>query len=228
MNLRRYRRFGINDHINPRFLIFAITVAFLALCTLRGARAVGDAPGTYSFETTPIILTIRGEKFQIPRNYLDRYTPRKEQENISFEVMLPDFEPISRQTFKCFISQNVCDRIVFAIIFDHTVPRPMDQIQGYFHRPDVKTKPGPYGLTQYENSPFRWSDVYSARLRDGEFYWIACFKDRPPFNLCEYYERLDNRTSLKYRFKRTQLKNWERIHTTLLSLIAAFRASETR
>ncbi|MGH6877070.1 MAG: hypothetical protein ACREHV_06770 [Rhizomicrobium sp.] len=152
---------------------------------------MGDAPGTYSFETTPVALTIRGEKFRIQRNYLDRYTPHEEQKNISFEIMLPDFEPISRQNYKCFISQNVCDRIVFAIIFDHTVPKPMDEIQGYFRRPDVKTKPRPFGLAQYENPPFgNNSDIYSARLRDGQFYWIACFKEPPPFNLCEYYERL--------------------------------------
>src|SRR5258708_5072182 len=71
------------------------------------ALAIGGAPGTYSYDKSPVELKIGNHRFLIPRNYIKYYVPgRTEQETIGIDVILPDLAPIAAENFTCFVRQN--------------------------------------------------------------------------------------------------------------------------
>ena len=98
-----------------------------------------------------------------------------------------------------------------------------------FVDPTTEKRPGPFGLIKYENAQWtRGVDVYGKQLKTGKFYWIACYRNPPPLVYCSYEQELSDGISLRYQFRRSQLEDWEKIHTSALALISSFQTKPVR
>jgi hypothetical protein len=203
-----------------------LAVATLPAIALSGtpiAHAQGDAPGGYTYDTSPVELTVAGQKFRIPRNYTVVPSAEANKHAIALQLVLPGLDGISQHNYACFIRQDSCNKIVNIVLSDRQGPPVSAQVQGLFNNPDAATVPGPFGLVQYvESKTPRGRDLYAKRLGEG-FYWISCSKQFDEINNCHYDQRYGSGLQLRYWFRRTQLEYWLDIHQRILSLWASFR-----
>lgn len=194
--------------------LFLLGICAVAACLDAGARA---AEANSAHEQIATYL-IDGQKFEIPKSYVEAYTP--DHSIIGLEAMLPDLRPADRACGK----NGTCDQWMLIVLSTEAVPPVSKQFGGIFVDPTTEKRAGPFGLIEYKNSKWgRGIDIYGKDLKNDNFYWIWCNKNLAPFTSCTYHEQLSRTISLRYRFRRSELKDWEQIHTSVLALISSFQ-----
>lgn len=191
----------------------------LGTCAAAALYAVDRVVESNYATTHPKVYSIGGYKFTIPKTLIENYPP--DHSIIGLWAMLPDFRPIDLACGKI----GTCDQWIYIVLSTAPFPPLSKQRGGMFVDPTTQTRPGPFGLTEYDNATWtRGVDIYGKQLKTGKFYWITCNRLPGPMESCFYFEELSGGLSLRYVFHRPQLKNWEQIHTSVLALVSSFQA----
>lgn len=187
----------------------AVATRFDADARAAEASSAHEQPTTYLLDD---------QKFKIPKSLIESYSP--DHSGIGLWAMLPDFRPIDRACGK----KGTCDQWIFIVLSTAPAAPLSKQRGGMFVDPTTQKRPGPFGLTEYDNATWsRGVDIYGKHLKTGKFYWVTCNRLPGPLESCFYFEELSGGLSLRYVFRRSQLKDWEQIHTSVLALISSFQ-----
>lgn len=193
-----------------------VLLAIFAMATCLDADA--QMPGSSSAHEQTTMYLIDRQKFEIPKSLIEDYPP--DHSTIALHAMLPDFRPIDLACGE----KGTCDQWIYIVLSTAPFPPLSKQRGGMFVDPTTQTRPGPFGLTEYDNATWtRGVDIYGKQLKTGKFYVVVCFRNPGPLNFCSYQQAFSGGISLRYRFRRSQLKDWERIHTSILALISSFQ-----
>lgn len=166
--------------------------------------------------------SIDGHKFKIPKAYVLNYAGN--HSSIALQAMLPDLRPRDSACAK----HGTCNKMVYIVISAGRIPPVRMQLGGIFVNPAAEKRPGPFGLIEYPHTAIsQGSDVYAKNLPDGQLYAIFCLKptrsNALSFSIiCSFSAPLSDGLSLRYEFQRSQLRDWEQIHTSILSLLSSF------
>lgn len=191
-----------------------LAIFAVATCLDADARAA-EASSTHEQPTTYLL---DDHKFEIPNSLIQTYS--SDHSGIGLWAMLPDFRPIDRTCGKT----GTCDQFIRIVLSTLPAAPLSKQRGGMFVDTTTETRPGPFGLTEYDNATWtRGVDIYGKQLNTGKFYWITCNRLPGRMESCIYSEELSGGISLWYIFHRTQLKDWEQIHTSVLALISSFQ-----
>ena len=188
-------------------------------------QAEESAPAGFTYDTTPVALEVNGHKLWIPRSYLfDFVRGIEKQTSIALLAQLPDLSPISEKNVQCFVDRAVCDKIVYVEISNIFLPPISEQLGKLLQHRSATIRPAQYGLKRYltRNVDIQ-QDIYGRALSNGQFYLVSCARQPSPQDTCTYHQNLNARLSLKYVFRRTQLRNWESIHIGVTQLIETFQ-----
>lgn len=178
-------------------------------------------------------VSIDGNDFSIPGHYTMHRRARSggDQDDVQMHALLPDLEPWSQANAAEFSSNLAGARVVrFTLEVDRarlTYEEKFDKgIRPLADNPDGE--PGPHGLTQYRFGPgtgYEGTEWYSARLADGTMLVMRCDASaNTDFgSTCMRRTRLADGVGLTYRFKRSQLAQWEETDARIGKLIASFR-----
>lgn len=198
-------------------------VLLVATCAAVALVVVDQVVESNYANTHPKTYSIGDYKFKIPERYVFNYT--YDHSSIALEAMLPDLVPNDPACAK----HNTCDKSIYIVLSTMLVPPISKQLGGIYEDPMAEKKPGPFGLIEYPDTPISiGSDVYAKKLDNGQLYAIFCLKPTGPKSarfsiVCSFSAPLSAGISLRYKFQRSQLKDWEQIHTSVLALISSFQ-----
>ncbi|HKT20472.1 MAG TPA: hypothetical protein VJR47_20635 [Stellaceae bacterium] len=220
-------RFNSSPYGGAKLVTGLAAAALLGAVGVARVQTEDPAPEGFTFDSAPVAVVVGGHKLRIPRSYLSDFVPGKaNQTSITLLAHLPDLSSISVETVPCFVNRMACDEIVSIEISDMVVPSGSEQLKRLLQGRRARIRSGPYGLKRYVTRTFdAQQDTYGRALRGGQFYLVACLKQPSPFDTCTYQQSASVNLSLKYVFRRTQLRNWESIHRGIIELLASFRQS---
>jgi len=196
-----------------------VAVLLLAVCAAVTLYIVDDVVESNFAKTHPEKTYLIGDqKFKIPKRYVSVFWP-SQHDIIVLWAMFPNLSPVPRACGKT----DTCDKIVSFYLSTEPVAPVSKQWGGMFEDPATKEGPGPFGLIEYHNAKWtRFTDIYGKTLQTGEFYSVFCNRFPNSINNCTSYEQFSKSVSLRIEFRRSQLKDWEQIHTSILALISSF------
>ena len=179
---------------------------------------------------TLVALSVGGQKFHIPANYIPYGSARKGGvlTQLKLTALLPDLQGYSVGEAPAFSSDSTDSRVLNI----NLRAQPILDEQGRLDRiylPQVEDRdgaPGPYGLTQYTfkaNSSYRDEELFVGPSGEGPVVFRctkplsddvapACLRDMP----------LGTNLALSYRFKRKHLADWRDIDAGVRALITSF------
>jgi len=219
--------------------VFVVTAALSALILLYYL-----APGPTSFieerpaptsRTDPISLSIGGNAFTIPANYLEYRSARNggTVREIALFAAYPDFQGYSDWESAMFSNNAPDSPVIFMLIGEqrYNVSEAERFERIYLNYVvDGQGRRGPFGLTGYtfrEDSGYRNEDLFVGQIGK-RIVVLRC--DRPslrvPSPSCLRDQRLGHHLSLSYRFKRTQLSHWRDIVSGVDKLMEAFQTKK--
>lgn len=214
------------------FLLTAILSGLLLLYYLGPRpRSLIEEHASPTASTTRVSLTIGGEDFSIPANYI-RYKGARKGGTLGeapLFAILPDFRGYSDDSADKFLG-NTADSPVIEMLL-HDEPLKLGEVDrltriylGYVT--DPRGKPGPFGLTAYafrDDTGYRNEDLFVGHLA-GRVVVLRCdrLSARDTSPSCARDTRLARHAGLTYRFKRAQLSRWREIATGVDSLMHSF------
>ena len=219
-----------------------IPVAFLFAVLLLSGLFLGwylrpgpKAPAAPTDQATLVALTVRGQAFVIPANYVQNSAARAGgmQNSVALAALFPSWHGYSDAEAKAFLG-NAPDSPVVRLSL-HGDANPLDAsarlariYQPYI--PDPKGAPGPFGLTQYgfaKNSGYEHQDLFAGE-NNGKLLLFLCEQPAPELpspNCLATDQPLGKSVSLSWRFKRAYLARWRELSGGVSALMARF---ETR
>jgi hypothetical protein len=188
-------------------------------------QAGEKAPPGFTYDTAPAMLEVSRHKLQIPQSYLfDFVRGKPQQTSVALLAYLPDLSPISEKNVACFVDWTICDKIVYIEISNLLLPPISEQLKRLLQHRRAAIRPARYGLKRYmTREADDQIDTYGRELSGGQYYLVSCVRQPSPLDTCTYQQNLDTSLSLKYAFKRSQLRNWKSIHAGITQLIASFQ-----
>ena len=216
-----------------------IPVAFLFAVLLLSGLFLGwylrpgpKAPAAPTDQATLVALTVRGQAFVIPANYVQNSAARAGgmQNSVALAALFPSWHGYSDAEAKAF-SGNAPDSPVVRLSL-HGDANPLDAsarlariYQPYI--PDPKGAPGPFGLTQYgfaKNSGYEHQDLFAGE-NNGKLLLFLCEQSAPELpspNCLATDQPLGKSVSLSYRFKRAYLARWRELSGGVSALMTRF------
>lgn len=196
-------------------------VLLVATCAAVALVVVDQVVESNYAATHPKTYSVGDHKFKIPNGYVFAYAPN----SVGLWAALPDLKPYDRACAK----HGTCDKKVFIMLSTDSFPPVSKQLGGLYEDPTAEKRLGPFGLVEYPDTPLGiGADVFAKKLDNGQLYAIFCLNPLGPKPLvylltCTYNAPLSAGISLHYEFFRSQLKNWQQIHTSILALISSFQ-----
>jgi hypothetical protein len=226
--------------VGAPLFVFILWFAFFTPA-LGGSDPLGT-PGPYglplpalSFDTMPRTISMRGQVYKIPRNYIFTVSEWQGQVgNVSMRALLPDLVGLTTDNKTCFIDlASACySGIVVIGLESGGVPVPsgsqsLANIRGIIYPERHK---GPCGLEYFEDTgtiaqqgvAFEWF-VY--RLPgDAEISILRCPKSGSAVApRCNASRNLDDGNQFYYTFDRARLCTWAEIKEKVTTLLSSFR-----
>lgn len=178
----------------------------------------------------PVYLSIAGQAFAIPANFLPYPAARRggEQTEAALFALLPDLAGWSPKTADEFASNAADSRVVFLRLHAERkgLSEPAKLARVYMDYVESREgRPGPYGLQHYafrQDSGYRDEDLF---VGVGPVV-LRCVRPSPdvPSPNCLREKTVSQGLSLSYRFKRSQLAQWRPMAQRIDALIAGFKA----
>jgi hypothetical protein len=216
----------------PAIFLFAILLLsglFLGWYLRPGPKVAAAPTG----QSTLVDLTVRGQAFNIPANYIQNSAARAggEQNTVTLAALFPSWHGYSDAEARLFAG-NAPDSPVVRLSL-HGDAGPMNAAarlariyQPYI--PDPKGTPGPFGLTQYgfaRDSGYGHQDLF-AGSDHGKLYLFLCEQPAPELpspNCLATDQPLGKSASLSWRFKRAYLARWRELSRGVGGLMARFQ-----
>jgi hypothetical protein len=179
-----------------------------------------------------VALTMHGQKFFIPANYLEFESARQggERREISLYAILPDLTGWSNWQAEAFADNSADASAVFITIRDEKDDLSENDRLKRIYMGYVKSPvgaPGPFGLTQYEfqaDSGYHDEDLYVGEISTG-LVVLRCVRlsAEVPSPGCLRDMQIAKGVALTYRFKRSHLSEWREIGEGMNKLLVSFR-----
>jgi hypothetical protein len=213
------------------FAVLLLSGLFLGWYLRPGPKA----PAAPTVQATLVALTVGGQAFAIPANYIQNPAARAggTQNSVALAALFPSWHGYSDAEAKVF-SGNAPDSPVVRLSL-HGDANPLDAsarlariYQPYI--PDPKGAPGPFGLTQYgfaKNSGYEHQDLFAGE-NNGKLLLFLCEQPAPELpspNCLATDQPLGKSVSLSWRFKRAYLARWRELSGGVSALMTRF---ETR
>lgn len=178
-----------------------------------------------------VVLTVGGQKFHIPANYLPFASARKggALAQVSLEALLPDLQPYSLGEADAFSSNAADSRLINILIRADRSTLPEQERFDRIYMPLLKDPAGAqalYGLTRYEfraEVGYRNEELYVAETSNGLMILRCTLPSAvAPSPSCLREMPLAPGLSFSYRFKRAHLERWREMDADLRALIGSF------
>lgn len=186
-----------------------------------------------STDTTPVVFSVGGVQYRMPRNYLTTMGNWNggPQDLVSVRVNISDLKPMTEETRMCFTvapgyRPSGCDPLEFNIgahgMF--SVDEIFANSRKYFHNHDPIE--GPFGYEKYEDGPENARVEFYRKIEGGRtlLYWCQIFDlDGKRGGLC-YPEgdRLSTGGELTFSFDLSHLADIDKIDASLRKLVEGF------
>lgn len=223
-------------HRHSGWLIPAVVLCAILLLSglflgwyLRPGPKVPAAP---TDRDTLVDLSVRGQAFTVPANYIQNAAARAggEQNSVTLAALFPSWHGYSDDEAKAFAG-NAPDSPVVRLSLrgdDHPL-NAADRLARIYqpYIPDPKGMPGPFGLTQYgfaKNSGYGRQDLFAGE-KDGKLLLFLCEQPAPELpspNCLATDQPLGKSSSLSWRFKRAYLARWRELSDGVNALMARF------
>lgn len=220
-------------------ILFAVTMVFgvivwwaylgLSIDDLLGNNVSGSDRGRI------LHVSIGGQPLDIPENYTQYPKDRRdgERDKISLFTVLPDFAPFSSRREEDFMANGPKAKVIHFEIVSHPIARTeSERAKMYMDRVVSRDGTEEFGLTRYEFKDldgFRGQDMYLFKTATGLFGMLRCMRRSEimvaPF--CVRDTELGNGLSLRYRFRRAHLEDWNAIDRGILELVETFVRTNT-
>jgi hypothetical protein len=218
--------------------VFVVTALLSGLVLL---YYLGPTPTSFIEEhptptsrTDPVSLSVGGETFSIPQNYIRYRSARKGGTftQVALFAVLSDFRGYTDADARTF-SGNAADSPVINILLHEEQLKlsEADRLRRIYlgYVLDPAGKPAPFGLKQYEfrdDSGYRGEDLFVGRLGT-HLVVLRCVRlsAQVPSPSCLREMRLAHHAALSYRFKRAQLSRWREIASGVEALVHSFMRS---
>ncbi|HEY2009710.1 MAG TPA: hypothetical protein VGH23_12015 [Rhizomicrobium sp.] len=211
------------------FAILLLSGLFLGWYLRPGPR-VPTAP---TDQDTLVGLTVGGQAFTIPANYIQNSAARTggTQTSVALAALFPSWHGYSDSEARAFSGNAPDSPIVHLLLRDdaHTLDANarLERIyQPYIS--DPKGTPAPFGLTQYgfaPNSGYEREDLFAGE-DNGKLQLFLCEQPAPELpspNCLATDQPLGKSVSLSYRFKRAWLAHWRELSGGVAVLTARFK-----
>lgn len=186
-------------------------------------------------------LEIGDRAFSIPQKHIWSRESWKggRVSSINMHALLPDFEGYTQDN-RHELEKPGWNKKITLLLMEHNIPgsrtgsasmtrrevydRMLFDDAAQNQRIDHEVQ-GPFGLVLHELTPPIPSgkELYTALNDDGEFYWVRCAREEKyPFPSCTTYIEFSEKTSIKYRFSRKLLSEWEAIDNSVLKFVRQF------
>ena len=210
------------------FAILLLSGLFLGWYLRPGLKV----PAAPTGQATLVALTVLGQTFAIPANYIQNSAARAggTQNGVSLAALFPSWHGYSDAEAKAF-SGNAPDSPVVRLSLRGDAS-PLDAsarlariYQPYI--PDPKGAPGPFGLTQYgfaKNSGYEHQDLFAGE-NNGKLMLFLCEQPAPELpspNCLAPDQPLGKSVSLSWRFKRAYLARWRELSDGVNALMTRF------
>jgi hypothetical protein len=212
-------------------IVFFLSVAVLLYYLTPGGPNLFREQVAPTSEGDIVALSLNGQKFFIPADYLEYKSVRKggNVREIAMFAMLPGLQGWSNWQADAFADATADSKVIFLTLrADRNNLSEADRLKRvYIDYVDFKPQPGPYGLTRYDYRPgarYGDEDFYVGQTETGPVV-LRCVRksqDAPSPN-CLREQLLTKGVALIWRFKRTQLAKWRQIDAKVTTLIAEFR-----
>lgn len=181
--------------------------------------------------TQAVHLTVGGEQFLIPANYIVYSAERQsgQYHRITLAALMPQFHGFSRAEARQFANDSARSRVVHLRIWaDDLALSEAAQLRRVLLTfvTSPQGQAGPFGLTRYSfrsDNGYRGQDLFVG-VYDGQTVVLRCWRmaatDHAPD--CMRDLRLGHNVVLSYRFKRAYLSQWREIAQGVGQLVAGF------
>ena len=198
--------------------------------------------GIFSTTNTKLVqLEIGDKKFSIPQNHIwarEGWLSGR-QDGVNLWALLPKFQPYTDANKSEFDRPGWNSEITLLLSEHNTPGKPTSATQMtrelIYKRKTTNTsaslhwkvlnETAPYGL-MLQRMPDKKSDLelYVARKKNGEFYWIECHPQGVSSPSCSSAFSFSERTYIKYTFSRQFLEDWELIDDGVAKFVQALEA----
>jgi hypothetical protein len=230
------RKEDIHQHsgwLIPALFLFAILLLsglFLGWYLRPGPRV--PAP---TDKDTLVALTVRGQVFTIPANYLQSAAARAggEQNSITLAALFPSWHGYSDAEARLFAGNAPDSRVVRLSLRGDANPLDAATRLARIYQPYIPEPagtPGPFDLTQYafaKTSGYKREDLFAGE-HHGRLLLFLCEQPAPELpspNCISTDQPLGKSVSLSWRFKRAWLARWRELSEGVDALMARFEAA---
>ena len=212
------------------FAILLLSGVFLGWY-LRPGPGVAAAP---TDQSTLVKLTVRGQAFTIPANYIENSAARAggEQGSISLAALFPSWHGYSDAEARLFAGNAPDSPVVRLSLRADANPLDAAARLARIYRPYIPEPAGisgPFGLTQYgfaKDSGYEREDLFAGE-KNGKLLLFLCEQPSPELpspNCLAADQPVGKSVSLSWRFKRAWLARWPELSNGVDSLMARFQA----
>ena len=212
------------------FAILLLSGLFLGWYLRPGPRV----PAVPTGRDTLVGLTVGGQAFTIPANYIQNSAARNggAQTSVSLAALWPSWHGYSDAEARAFSGNAPDSPIVRLLLRDDAHPLDANARLERIYRPyipDPRGTPGPFGLTQYgfaRNSGYEREDLFAGEDK-GKLLLFLCEQPAPELpspNCLATDQPLGKSVSLSYRFKRAWLAHWREMSGGVAALMTRFEA----
>lgn len=198
------------------------------------SQVLKDQP---SADTAPIVFSIAGVHYKVPRNYISHMDNYKggPQELVTFKVTFPGFDPLTDKTRQCLTQPQAhwppgCIPLEFWIDGQGKGMPPLSDKRVFTNSldlfPDKTPKQGPSGLDVYRNGADKTPlELYTKKTSTHLLVILCRYYEMSTrtVGLCTNYgSPLSNGNGLSYRLDIEQIENAEKMDAGMRSLIDSF------
>ncbi|HVW75236.1 MAG TPA: hypothetical protein VHC39_16480 [Rhizomicrobium sp.] len=210
--------------------ILLLSGLFLGWYLRPGPRLAAAPTG----QVTLVDLTVHGQAFTIPANYIQSPAARAggEQNSVTLAALFPSWHGYSDDEAKAFWGNAPDSPVVRLSLRGEANPLNAADRLARIYLPyvlDPKGTPGPFGLTQYgfaRNSGYERQDLFAGE-KDGRLLLFLCEQPAPELpspNCLATDQPLGKSASLSWRFKRAYLARWRELSDGVNALMARFES----